>query len=83
MQAHKNDFSHPPRRRTSLAPVFLVAVTLLGGCTQTISTPLPDLKRSDTGGILAPAQQQKAIDDLTKKKAEAEAQAVKQIEAKR
>ena len=58
-------------------------VTVLGGCTQTISTPLPDLKRSDAGGTLAPAQQQKAIEDLAKKRAEAEAQAVKEIEAKR
>ena len=61
---------------------MLLAVTLTG-CTQSISTPLPDLKRPEADGMLVAAQQKKAIEEMAQKRAEAEAQAVKQIEQSR
>lgn len=47
------------------------------------ATPLPDLKRTSTDGMMQPAQQQKAIADMAAKKAEQEAQAIKAIEKSR
>ena len=83
MQAHKMNFRPLPRRRTSIAPAFLLLVIALTGCAQSIPTPLPDLKRPEADGMLVPAQQKKAIEEIAQKKAEAEAQAVKQIEQSR
>lgn len=48
-----------------------------------IATPLPDLKRTSVDGMMQPAQQQKAIADMSAKKAEEEAQAIKTIEKSR
>jgi uncharacterized membrane protein len=83
MQAHMKKFSPSPRRRASIAPVILIIMTALTGCAQSIPTALPDLKRPDADGMLVPAQQKKAIEELAQKKAETEAQAVKQIENSR
>jgi hypothetical protein len=83
MQAHKMDFPPLPHSGTSIASAILLLAALLSGCAQSIPTPLPDLKRPEADGMLAPAQQKKAIEDLALKKAEAEAQAVKQIEQTR
>ena len=55
----------------------------MAGCAQNISTPLPDLKRTSTDGMLIPAQQKQAMEEMTRKKVEEEAQAVKQIEKSR
>ena len=55
----------------------------LAGCAQNISTPLPDLKRTSTDGMLILAQQKQAMEEMARKKAEEEAQAVKQIEKSR
>ena len=63
--------------------VFVATVSGLTGCAQQNATPLPDLKPRAVDGMLVPAQQQKAINDLARSKAEAQAQAVKQIENSR
>ena len=60
-----------------------LAAIALAGCAQPNSTPLPDLKPVAADTMLKPAQQQQAINDLARKKAEAEAQAVKTIESQR
>ncbi len=83
MQAFKLKLPPAPRRRTTIAPTFLLlvcAAAAVSGCAQTISTPLPDLRRPEADGMLVPAQQKQAIEELAQKKAAAEAQAVKQIE---
>ncbi len=86
MQAHNMKFRAAPRRRTIIAAAFLLlvcAAAALSGCAQTITTPLPDLRRPEADGMLVPAQQKQAIEELAQKKAAAEAQAVKQIESGR
>lgn len=83
MQAHKMNLTSSLRRRATLAPVFFFLMTGLAGCAQPILTPLPDLKRPVSDGVLVPAEQKKAIDELAQKRAEAEAQAVKQIQNSR
>ena len=86
MQAHNMKLPPAPRRRTNIATAFLLlvwAAAALSGCAQTISTPLPDLRRPEADGMLVPAQQKQAIEELAQKKAAAEAQAVKQIERER
>ena len=55
----------------------------LSGCAQSIPTQLPELRRDSTDAMMSKAAQQKEIDDLAKKKAAAEANAVKQIERQR
>lgn len=83
MQAHKVDLPPLPQPRTSVISAMLLLAAMLAGCAQSISTPLPDLKRPEADGMLVPAQQKKAIEDLAQKRTEAEAQAVKQIEQTR
>lgn len=56
---------------------------VLGGCASSSSTTLPDLKRQEADSLLTPAQQQKAIADLARKKAEEEAEALKKIQQSR
>jgi hypothetical protein len=68
---------------TSISPAILLLTAVLAGCAQSISTPLPDLNRPEADGMLMPAQQKKAIEELAQKRAEAEAQAIKQIEQTR
>ena len=83
MQAHKKNFRPALRRRSSLTLFFMLLAVTLTACTQSISTPLPDLKRPEADGMLVAAQQKKAIEEMAQKRAEAEAQAVKQIEQSR
>jgi hypothetical protein len=83
MQAHKLDFPPLPRTMTSISPAILLLTAVLAGCAQSIPTPLPDLNRPEADGMLMPAQQKKAIEELAQKRAEAEAQAIKQIEQTR
>jgi hypothetical protein len=56
---------------------------LLGGCAQHITTPLPDLIRPDPAAMKTPAQQKEAIDELTRKRTEEEAKAIKDIQSRR
>ena len=70
----------PPNVRTAFA---VCASLVISGCASTNTTPLPDLKRPDADSLLTPAQQQKAIQDLARKKAEEEASALKKIQQSR
>ena len=74
----------PPCRwtRTVLGLALWVGLAL-GGCASSSSTTLPDLKRQEADSLLTPAQQQKAIADLARKKAEEEAEALKKIQQSR
>ena len=83
MQAHKMNFRPTLRPITISVAFFSLFLTALAGCTQSISTPLPDLTRPQADGMLVAAQQKKAIEELAQKRAETEAQAVKQIEKSR
>jgi ABC-type uncharacterized transport system auxiliary subunit len=83
MQAHKMDLPPLPRLRISAISAILLFAAMLAGCAQSIPTQLPDLKRPEADGMLVPAQQKKAIEEMAQKRAEAEAQAVKQIEQTR
>jgi hypothetical protein len=86
-------FSHKYKSITpkSVMSIFAAALTIAcSGCASNtplplapIATPLPDLKRTSTDGMMQPSQQQKAIADMTAKKAEQEAQAIKTIEKSR
>jgi hypothetical protein len=69
-------------RMIALTTCFLAGLAI-GGCAQSSSTVLPDLKRSDTKDMLTPAQQQQAIAELARKKAEQEAKALKDIQSTR
>ena len=77
---------HPSRRP---APGVIIVISscalalMAGACAQSSQTQLPELKRSETDGMLTPAQQQQAIADLGRKKAADESAAVKQIEKSR
>lgn len=66
----------------AFAAAGVLAVTL-GACAASSTTPLPELAPAAAGSMLPPAQQQKAIEDLAKKKAEQEQLAVKKIEQTR
>ncbi len=70
-----------------LVPTQLIALCALSltlaACTQSSTTQLPELKRTEADGMLTPAQQQQAIADLARKKSAEEAAAVKQIEKSR
>jgi hypothetical protein len=72
-----------PSVRSKAVALIALAAASVGGCAQDITTALPDLKRPDADSLLTPAQQQKAIDDLTRKRADEQASAVKQIERSR
>ena len=71
------------RLRFGAVSLLLSLSAVMAGCAQNISTPLPDLKRTSTDGMLIPAQQKQAMEEMTRKKVEEEAQAVKQIEKSR
>jgi hypothetical protein len=62
----------------------LMASLVLNGCASGANPPpLPDLKRAEVDGMLTPAQQQQAIAEIARKKAEEDAKALKQIEKTR
>ncbi len=57
------------------------ASVLLAACAQSLAPPLPDLTRTSSDSMMTPAQQQKAIQDLSAKKSTEEAEALKKIES--
>lgn len=57
------------------------AALVLSACAQSLAPPLPDLTRTSADSLLTPAQQQKAIQDLSAKKSAEEADAAKKIES--
>jgi hypothetical protein len=61
----------------------IMMVAALSGCAQTNLTPLPDLTPANAPKAPTPAQQQQAIQELTAKKAEQEAKALKEIQSSR
>lgn len=69
------------RRQTVTAAVAFALTFAVGGCTQSLAPPLPDLTRTSNDSLMTPAQQQKAIQDLSAKKGTEEAEALKKIES--
>jgi len=63
--------------------VLALTTLVLPGCAASSQTPLPELKPAAADSMLPPAQQQKAIAEIAKKRAEQEQQAVKKIEQTR
>lgn len=59
--------------------LVLGALLLLTACTQVLPTILPDLGRTERK-VLTSEEQQKAIEELARKKETHEAEAIKQIE---
>lgn len=55
----------------------------MAACAQSSSPPLPDLKPAAADGLMSPAQQQKAIQDLAAKKSAEETEALKKIQQSR
>jgi predicted small lipoprotein YifL len=68
---------------TATLVVAIFVMFALSGCASPNPTQLPDLQQPAADGMLKPDQQQKAIDDLARKKAEEQAKAVRQIERQR
>ena len=83
VQVYTLHFIARPKPSTKVNAAVLAVALALSGCVPSSSTPLPDLKPVAADSMLKPAQQQQAIQDLARKKADEEAQAVKQIEKQR
>lgn len=82
MQARTGHLEHAFGRITRIAACVALAA-ILCGCAQTIETQLPDLKRPAADGMLQPADQKKAIEDMQRAKTEQQQQAIKTIEGSR
>lgn len=68
------------RSRLSRLTLAAAAPIALSACAQSIAPPLPDLTRTSADSLMTPAQQQKAIQDLSAKKSAEETEALKKIE---
>jgi hypothetical protein len=75
-----NRCPHPHWR--CLAAAGAVAI-VSSACSQSSMTALPDLQRPAADSYLSAEQQQKAVQELAQKKAQSEADALKQIQQKR
>ena len=80
--------SRPDRPRLGISRLPLLVLRagvtlLLAACATSNPPPLPDLGRTEADSMMTPAQQQKAIAEMARKQAEAEAKATKQIEQTR
>ncbi len=65
-----------------MGTVLLVAAVLAGGCGTSVSTPLPDLRPVASTSLTA-EEKKKAVEELNKKRATHEQDAVRQIEQSR
>lgn len=76
-------FANLSIRRLSMVAGLAWGLVLVAGCSTPNPTPLPDLSQPGNDRLLKPAQKQKAIEDMALKKAQEQADAVKQIERQR
>ena len=72
------------RRRLAGACCAAVCTALiLGGCASGITTPLPELPRSNVSTAMSPQERQRAVDELNRAGATHEQDAERQIESSR
>jgi hypothetical protein len=67
----------------AVGAVCVLAPTVLGGCSTTIQTPLPDIKPVSATSSLSQEERKKAVDELNKVRATHEQAAEQQIEESR
>lgn len=71
------------RRFAVLRWGVLVCAVALAGCASGITTPLPDLPKSQVSTALSPQDRKKAVDDLTHARDTSEQDAAREIEGSR